>query len=127
MCHAMSLPQVSSVLDWEEAAMADARFELLMLCRKVCANRDQAEQLWEAYQVGLLPPQPQLGLLGPWLALETVHSLTSLALQSMDLLGGGRTPWESEPDLWGKMQREMRRLVLECGDFGVVDNKSGFQ
>lgn len=124
MIHAMSLPQVSSVLDWEEAAMADARFELLMLCRKVCANRDQAEQLWGAYKVGL--PQAQLGSLAPWLALETVHSLTSLLLQSMDLLGGGRNPWESEPDLWGKIEREMCRLGLECGDFGVVDISQGF-
>ncbi|CAB9503673.1 expressed unknown protein [Seminavis robusta] len=106
-------PRISSVLDWEEAALADPRFELLLLCRKVCANRTQAEQIWKAYQTE--SSSFELGPLAPWLALETVHSITSLLLQSMDLLGGGRTPWETKPDLWGKIQREIKRLVLEQG------------
>ena len=106
-------PRISSVLDWEEAAFADPRFELLLMCRKVCANRAQAEQIWTTYQQEC--PQPLLGPLEPWLALETVHSITSLLLQTMDLLGGGRNPWETKPDLWGKIQREIRRLVTEYG------------
>jgi thiamine kinase-like enzyme len=107
------LPRISSVLDWEEAALADARFELLLLCRKVCANRSQAEQVWRTYQQEC--PQPALGDVQPWLVLETVHSITSMMLQSMDLLGGGRNPWETKPDLWGKIQREIQRLVVEYG------------
>ena len=104
-------PQIASVLDWEEAALADPRFELLLLCRKVCANRSQAEQIWKAYGQSL--QDHSLGPLAPWLALETVHSIVSLLLQTMNLLGGGRSPWESKPDLWGKIQREVRRLVME--------------
>jgi hypothetical protein len=108
-----SLPEIFTILDWEEAALADPRFELLLLCRKVCANRDQAQQVWKTYEREL--PQPQLGPLEPWLALETVHSITSLLLQTMDLLGGGRNPWETKPDLCGKIQREVQRLVVEYG------------
>lgn len=104
-------PRILSVFDWEEAALADPRFELLLLCRKVCANRNQAEEIWKLYDQDL--KGQSLGPLAPWLALETVHSIISLLLQSMDLLGGGRSPWESKPDLWGKIQREVRRLVLE--------------
>jgi hypothetical protein len=96
-------------LDWEEAAFADPRFELLLLCRKVCANRSQADEVWKVYREEL--PQPNLGSVEPWLKLETVHSLTTLLLQSMDLLGGGRNPWETKPDLWGKIQREFYRLA----------------
>ena len=128
-----SLPRVASVLDWEEAAYADPRFELLMVCRKVVANREQADILWEMYQTemndgqaatgsdpsrgGPWPQQLQqqqqlsLGPIEPWLHLETVHSLTTLILQSMDLLGGGRSPWETKPDLWGKIDREFQRLI----------------
>jgi thiamine kinase-like enzyme len=98
--------EVSSVLDWEEAAYADPRFELLLLCRKVCANRSQADRVWETYRREL--PQPHLGPIDPWLRLETVHSLTTLLLQAMKV--GGRSPWESQPDLWGKIQREFQRL-----------------
>lgn len=102
-------PLIVSVLDWEEAAFADPRFELLLLCRKVCANRSQADEVWKVYCEEL--PQPNLGSVEPWLKLETVHSLTTLLLQSMDLLGGGRNPWETKPDLWGKIQREFYRLA----------------
>lgn len=102
-------PLVSSILDWEEAAYADPRFELLLLCRKVCANRSQADLIWKTYGEEL--PASSLGPIEPWLKLETVHSLTTLLLQSMDLLGGGRNPWETKPDLWGKIGREFQRLV----------------
>ena len=49
------------------------------------------------------------------LKLETVHSLCTLLLQAMDLLGGGRSPWETKPDLLGKDNRERRRLVQKMG------------
>lgn len=99
---------IVSVLDWEEAAYADPRFELLMLCRKVCANKHQAEQVWQKYQEemdGIVV----LGPIEPWLNLEVVHSLTTLLLQAT--AGGGRCPWESKPDLWGKIERELHRLA----------------
>jgi hypothetical protein len=96
---------VVSVLDWEEAAWADPRFELLLLGRKVCAHREQALAIWDYYQqqTGLA-----LGSLDIWLQLETVHSLTTLLLQAAT--GMGRSPWEARSDLWGKIQREIARL-----------------
>jgi hypothetical protein len=112
-------PLIVSVLDWEEAAFADPRFELLLICRKVCANRSQADQVWKAYREEL--PQPNLGSIEPWLKLETVHSLTTLLLQSMDLLSGGRSPWETKPDLWGKIQREFSRLASGGWEFCNMD------
>ena len=53
----------------------------------------------------------EVGPIEPWLRLETVHSLCTLLLQAMDFLGGGRSPWETKPDLWGKIDRERQRLV----------------
>ena len=119
---------VRSVLDWEDSSIADPRFDLLMMCRKICANRDQADTLWKAYQQaygkdntilssGGVPDSDgtsviDLGPIEPWLQLETVHSLITLLLQSMDLLGGGRNPWEAKKDLWGKLEREFHRLKL---------------
>jgi len=95
-----------SVLDWEDAAWADPRFELLLMCRKVLANHQQAQQLWDLYQeqTGIV-----LGELEPWLKLEAVHSLTTLLLQAC--AGGGRSPWEARAELWNKIQREFQRLV----------------
>ena len=108
---------VQSVLDWEDSATADPRFDLLMVCRKVCANREQADILWKEYQkmrmasVDTSDSQVlELGPIEPWLQLETAHSLITLLLQSMDLLGGGRNPWETKKDLWGKLEREFNRL-----------------
>lgn len=98
---------IRSVLDWEEAAMADPRLDLLLICRKVVAHRQQADTLWEFYQQ---ESQQALGDIEPWLQLETTHSITTLLLQSMDLLGGGRSPWETKSDLWGKLEREFHRL-----------------
>jgi hypothetical protein len=58
-----------------------------------------------------------LGDIEPWLKLETVHSLTTLVMQSMNLLGGGRNGWENKPDLDQKIQREFARLFLLGWDF----------
>jgi len=103
--------QLSSVLDWEEAAFADPRFELLLLGRKVCANMQQAQALWDMYQQHSWRSKCiHLGPIHPWLRLETVHSLSTLLLQSMNQ--GGRSPWEEKPDLWGKISREFQRLAL---------------
>ena len=103
---------ISAVLDWEEAALADPRFELLLLGRKVCANTHQAKDLWEHYQ-DEMTDLVQLGPIEPWLRLETVHSLTTLLLQAMNQ--GGRSPWEKKPDLWGKIHREFQRLAIVPG------------
>jgi thiamine kinase-like enzyme len=112
---------VSSVLDWEEAAFADPRFELLLLGRKVCANQAQADHIWNLYETQRSNNHDnnniQLGPIDPWLCLETVHSLTTLLLQAMDLAGGGRSPWESKPDLWGKIEREFARLAARGWTF----------
>ena len=109
-----TVPQLHSVLDWEEAAWADPRFEILLLCRKVCANRKQANTVWDFYTKEMqdLGPGFVVGPIGPWLQLETVHSITTLVLQSMNLLNGGRSPWETKPDLLGKIEREFQRLEL---------------
>ncbi|KAL9189733.1 hypothetical protein ACHAXT_009408 [Thalassiosira profunda] len=114
---------VAAVMDWEEACYADPRFELLLVCRKVLATREQADSLWQMYsdrvqklgaQLSSQRKEPmrwEVGPLEPWLKLETVHSLCTLLLQAMDLLGGGRSPWETKPDLWGKIDRERQRLA----------------
>jgi Phosphotransferase enzyme family len=104
---------ISSVLDWEEAAYADARFELLLMGRKVCANRKQANKIWESYENGC----QLLGDIEPWLRLEAIHSITTLTLQSLNLLGGGRNPWESNPDLWEKITRDFHRLIALGWEF----------
>ena len=115
--------RVASVMDWEEACYADPRFEILLICRKVLANREQAESLWQAYSVFIQQLSKSLSLksptkvhwtigdIEPWLKLETVHSLCTLSLQAGDLLGVGRSPWETKQDLWGKIERERQRLV----------------
>jgi len=110
-----STPRIASVLDWEESCYADPRFELLMLCRKVVANRIQADILWEYYS-NIMGKRFELsnntfGPIEPWLKLETIHSLFTLIMQGMDLQGGGRNPWEGKHDLWGKVSRELSRLV----------------
>jgi hypothetical protein len=107
-------PQLHSVLDWEEAAWADPRFELLLLCRKVCASRIQANTVWDFYtrEMQNVGQDFVVGPIDPWLQLETVHSITTLVLQSMNLLNGGRSPWETKPDLLGKIEREFQRLEM---------------
>ena len=104
--------RIQSITDWEEACYADPRFEVLLICRKVLADLNQAEKLWHIYsdRVKGLRNDLIVGPLGPWLRLETVHSICTLLLQASDLLGGGRNPWESKPDLLLKIDRESRRL-----------------
>lgn len=99
-------PVIVSVLDWEDAAYADCRFELLMMGRKVMANRPQADRLWKSYE-GIMGVT--LGPIEPWLRLETTHSLISLLLQAV--VGGGRNSWEQLEDVQQKMIREFQRLV----------------
>lgn len=103
---------VASVMDFEEAAYADPRFEVLLICRKVLANLEQAQELWKSYSSSVkLQTTWDVGPIEPWLRLETVHSLFTLLLQANNLLGGGRNPWETKPDLWGKIDRERMRLA----------------
>jgi Phosphotransferase enzyme family len=105
-CRSMDVTYITSVLDWEEAAYADPRFELLLLCRKVCANRMQADVIWNMYET----EYQLLGDITPWLRLEAIHSLTTLILQFRNLQQGGRSPWESSKDLCMKIDRELYRL-----------------
>ena len=113
---------VASVMDFEEAAYADPRFEVLLICRKVLANLDQAEGLWKSYSSSVkLQTTWDVGPIEPWLRLETVHSLFTLLLQANNLLGGGRNPWETKPDLWGKIDRERMRLVRMGWSFCSAD------
>ena len=108
----LTVPQVASVLDWEEACYADPRFELLLICRKVVANRKQADCIWDHYSKVMKQRfDINIGPLEPWLKLETVHSLLTLLMQSTNLVGGGRSPWEQKPDLKGKIEREFSRLA----------------
>ena len=112
------VPNILSVLDWEESCFADPRFELLLLCRKVVATRNQADFLWHTYDEKMRTffkvsnNNTIIGSIEPWLKLETVHSLITLFMQGMDV--GGRSPWEGSQDLFNKMSREMKRL----GDLG---------
>ena len=99
-------PDVLSVLDWEDAAYADCRFELLLVGRKVMANQQQADRLWKAYEVSM---GVTLGPIEPWLRLETTHSLTTLVLQAV--AGGGRNSWEQLEDIQQKFVRECQRLA----------------
>jgi thiamine kinase-like enzyme len=98
-------PKILSVLDWEDAAYADCRFELLMIGRKVMAHRQQADRIWNSYEeiMGIV-----LGPIEPWLRLETTHSLVSLLLQVV--AGGGKKSWEQLPDIEQKIVREFKRL-----------------
>eukprot|EP00559_Dactyliosolen_fragilissimus_P003712 CAMPEP_0184867022 /NCGR_PEP_ID=MMETSP0580-20130426/24760_1 /TAXON_ID=1118495 /ORGANISM="Dactyliosolen fragilissimus" /LENGTH=497 /DNA_ID=CAMNT_0027367017 /DNA_START=51 /DNA_END=1540 /DNA_ORIENTATION=+ len=104
---------IASVLDWEEACYADPRFDLILFCRKVLANRGQADFIWDQYAKSiksvLKVKQVLIGNIEPWLKLECVHSLTTLVLQAMDLIGGGRNPWEKKIDLFAKIDREFSR------------------
>ncbi len=117
-----SIPTIFSVLDWEESCYADPRLELLLLCRKVVANRYQADALWERYELIMREyfgekiwqyrdcqrNESIIGSIEPWLKLETVHSVITMTIQGMNL--GGRNPWEEKPDLFDKISRELERL-----------------
>merc|ERR1712087_451881 len=98
---------VASVMDWEEACYADPRFEILLICRKVLANKDQADELWRTYarQVKQVAGNLDEGPLEPWLKLETVRSLLQAV---MDLIAGGYN--HAENDLLLKIDREKQRM-----------------
>ena len=108
----------------KEACYADPRFELVLICRKVVANRDQADEIWQLYaeQVQLWKQEFKtqykkrvnwdIGSIEPWLKLECVHSLFTLVIQLLDDVGGGRSPWETKTDILGKIEREKQRLVI---------------
>jgi thiamine kinase-like enzyme len=123
-CTAGNDLQIMSVLDWEEAAYADPRFELILLGRKVCANRAQADRIWHEYsramQLDSIHGTDMLGPIVLWLWLESIVSLTTWHLQSLNLQGGGRSPWETQTDLRGKISRELERLasyeIETCGE-----------
>jgi thiamine kinase-like enzyme len=126
-------PLIASVLDWEEAALADPRFELLLICRKVVSNLEQAKNVWKYYEKEMTVRHPTifrstttnastgignspLGSVEVWLKLEGVHSLCMLFLQC--LKGGhGRNGWENANDIVLKSQREFIRLRELGWDF----------
>jgi Choline/ethanolamine kinase. len=112
-----NVPWIVSILDWEESCYADPRFELLLLCRKVVANRLQADKLWYHYSAFVEErfQRNKVGPMDPWLRLESVHSLLTMCLQGMNLLEGGRSPWEGNSDLRGKIDRELHRLQNDLG------------
>lgn len=112
-----NIPWIVSILDWEESCYADPRFELLLLCRKVVANRSQADKLWCRYSAFVEErfQRNKVGPMDPWLRLESVHSLLTMCLQGMNLLEGGRSPWEGNSDLRGKIDRELHRLQNDLG------------
>ena len=112
------IPNIKCVLDWEEAAYADPRFELLLLCRKVCCNNAQANAIWEYYQE---ITHMHLGRMEPWLNLETLHSVITLTLQGLNVGRRGGTQWEKQRDLLGKIERELKRLVWRGWEFCEVD------
>lgn len=139
----MAVTRILSVLDWEDAALADPRFEILLLCRKVCANLDQARWVWNMYatecrighRIGEIGAEDamlaigteRLGPIEPWLQLETVHSITTMLLQSNPSLMSftddgfpledkplnGRNSWETPRDVQGKLRRECERLSTQ--------------
>jgi hypothetical protein len=127
--------RVAAVMDWEEACYADPRFELILLCRKVLANREQAGVVWQFYSEQVQKWKHdimsqcnkhedwEVGPIEPWLKLECVHSLCTLIIQLLDSVGGGRSPWETKCDLIGKMERERRRLVMMGWTFCAIESQ----
>jgi thiamine kinase-like enzyme len=111
-----TIPMIASILDWEESCYADARFEILLMCRKVLANREQADSLWHHYSERVKATAGfSVGPIEPWLRLESVHTLLTMCMQGMNLLQGGRNPWEEESDLLKKIDRELYRLRNDLG------------
>jgi len=119
----LDIPNVACILDWEEASWADPRFELILLCRKVCANMEQATSVWiyyvnrvaawaSAHGIGSM----DVGRIEPWLKLEAVHSLAILLLQTQNLSGRG-AQWEDKANLLSKMDREFSRLTTLGWEF----------
>ena len=102
-----------------EAAYADPRFELLLICRKICSNDIQANTIWNYYQEQILKYSHhyQIGTIDPWLKLETLHSIITLTLQGLNIGGRGATQWEKQCDIFHKINRELLRLVCRGWDF----------
>jgi len=88
----------------------------LLMCRKVLANREQADSLWHHYSERVKATAGfSVGPIEPWLRLESVHTLLTMCMQGMNLLQGGRNPWEEESDLLKKIDRELYRLRNDLG------------
>jgi hypothetical protein len=117
-----NIPIISSVLDWEECCYADPRFELLLLCRKVVSNYDQANIVWNMYTKKieeLYGTTFRVGSIIPWLRLESVHSImtmirhlcygsssSSSSRNNVYHHSSGRIPWENQTELYAKIERE---------------------
>mmetsp|Transcript_14962 Transcript_14962/g.29897 ORF Transcript_14962/g.29897 Transcript_14962/m.29897 type:complete len:450 (+) Transcript_14962:235-1584(+) len=113
---AAEVPRVACVLDWEEAGWADPRFELLLICRKVCANRSQADSIWGAYADALRETTgADAGPLDPWLALEGVHSIATEAGKVADR--------PDDSNVLGKVERELERLGRLGWVFDTVEGE----
>ena len=122
--HDASKCRVAAIMDWEEACYADPRYEIVLTCRKVLANRNQAEIIWQSYSEQVQTWQQELmtkhkraldwnvGPIEPWLKLECVHSLCTMVIQLLNSVVGGRCPWETKTDLIGKIDRERQRLKM---------------
>jgi thiamine kinase-like enzyme len=125
-----SMNPIACVVDWEEAALADPRFELILLCRKVCCNMEQAHTIWNTYSQwinhSILPYSSQyssssqiscnnnnnvnvdiLGPMIPWLKLEALHSICIWLLQG-----------------WNKIQNNANanNASTSTSRTGIVDN-----
>lgn len=124
------VPNVACILDWEEASWADPRFELILLCRKICANMEQAMAVWMHYTISIANwavsngvDEINVGPIEPWLKLEAVHSLTIFLLQTKNLSGRG-VQWERKRDLFSKIDRELNRLASLGWTFCKASNCS---
>ena len=81
---------IACLLDWEDAAIADGRFEVLLIARKLVANVAQAKVVWSYYKelMGAVVAI-DIGEIDDWLKLESLHSICTFMLQgdSSDKLG----------------------------------------
>jgi len=143
-----ALPNILFVLDWEEASYADPRFELLLLCRKVCADYQQARSLWGYYRQVIKnrysldidgDAATDTAMMDSWLKLEGLHSVVTLLLQGttavlihqkpqLDTTIPGRNPWERPIDIVRKLEREFSRLSFLgwkfCPCLTTLDNST---
>jgi len=124
-----TVPSIACVLDWEEAAYADPRFEIVLICRRVCCDINQARVVWDNYtrwvdhEFNHYDRNIIIGPLEPWLILEGLHNICIWLLQAWEMtrfwsssdLGSsasrtGRNPWEDRKTLEGKIEREFQRF-----------------
>uniref|UniRef100_A0A7S1BSL3 Aminoglycoside phosphotransferase domain-containing protein n=1 Tax=Corethron hystrix TaxID=216773 RepID=A0A7S1BSL3_9STRA len=100
-----TIPNVACVLDWEEAGWADPRFELVLICRKICSDRNQADIIWKAYGDVLLElHNTDIGSIDPWLKMEGVHSVLTEISKVV------KVTYKRNVALEGKIERELYRL-----------------